>query len=157
MIHAIVAMDNLRGVADHQGIPWKLPADTIYYKNIVKDKVVAMGRGTYLTHAKPFSDKPNYVLSLEPVRDGFTRIESLEPILKADEDVWVIGGAHVFDQLIDYIDKLYITRVDGYFSSCTKFFPEYKDKFTCLDPGEKQHENSLDFYWEIWKRTSRLS
>lgn len=153
MIRMIAAIDQKRGIATDNGIPWKIPADSNYYKWLIKDSIVVMAYGTYKTHKKPLSNKVNYVLTHEEkLRQGFEKLD-LESFKsgKMKGDVWIIGGESIFKEGLGIAEELYLTLVDGDFD-CTKFFPEYSGGFKEKERHEIQYEGKLPYTLTIWER-----
>ncbi len=114
-----------------------------------------MASGTYREFTKPLHDRTNYVLthSTEPLRADFEAVADVDIFLKvhAKEQINNIGGANLFTQTIQYADELVLTQIQADFH-CTKFFPEYKDAFTCVDRSEPVTENGVSFCFETWRR-----
>lgn len=154
MIRFIAAVDSKDGIANEKGIPWKIPTDTSYYKELIKDSIVVMGFNTYKTHETPLSSKTNYVLfdGQEKLRDGFEKT-NLKDFIKnlTDDDVWIIGGAQAFETFMPIVEELYLTIVEGDFN-CTKFLPEYKTKFWEAKHDTERFENDFKYFWTIWIR-----
>lgn len=154
MIRAIAAIDDKRGLADDQGIPWDLPSDRRYVREKTRGANMLMGYNTYLEFTKPLPERHWYVVTdgQEPLRDGFEPVTDLDRFMASPpENLWLFGGAGVFAQTIDYADELYLTRVRGDFG-CTKFFPEFEDKFVLAEQSPPTEENGITFHYEIWKR-----
>lgn len=153
MIYAIVAIDDKRGMAHDNGIPWDLPSDRKFFHDQVSDKTILMGYGTYVEFTKPMTSKTSYVAtSHEVTKPGFTAVTDPHEFLNnAKEDIWVIGGAGLLRAVWDEVEILYATRVKGDFK-CTKFLPEFEDDFTLTDRQPTQTENRIDFTIEIWAR-----
>jgi dihydrofolate reductase len=154
MIRLIVAIDERRGMANDQGIPWqgKLPTDIQYFRDKISGGNIVMGLVTYHELKSPFPGK-NFVLNdtTEKIREGFEEVRDLDFISNFDGDLWVIGGAGVFAQTITYADELFLTRLTGEYS-CTKFFPEFDAAFELASQTEPQTENGITFHFEVWKR-----
>lgn len=156
MIRAIAAIDRFGGVADNHRIPWKIPADQLYFRAQTKDQEIIMGYNTYLMRMRPLQHRRNFVLC-EPnsiLRDGFEPVYDLADFFAAHKDVWVIGGAGLYALAFDYCQELYITKVLGDFH-CTKFFPEYATKFAVKHESKPQHHGDLEFVHQVWSRFSQ--
>ncbi len=154
MIKAIVAIDNRRGMANDKGIPWHLPSDLKYYRNQTLNGAILMGYGTYKEFAKPFHDRLNYVANPEKVdlKPGFKCVTDARQFLKDfKDDIWVIGGAGLIHEIMDLIEELYITQLQADFK-CTKFLPEFKDKFELASESDPITENDVTYTFQVWKR-----
>lgn len=156
MIRLIVAIDRKRGMAKHGGQPWYIPHDEQYFTDKTKsyggDNLI--GKITFETFKGPLADRKNYVLTRD--RGSIEEAEAvndLEAFLEAhkDSNLWVVGGANVFRQVIDlgYADELYVTHIDADFG-CDQFFPEYEEKFKPKQEGEWREENGFRFRYCVY-------
>lgn len=156
-IRAIAAIDSERGFATDEGIPWKLPTDSKYYRDTVRGKVVLMGYGTYLNHSGKIHHREEYVLTSrkDTLRPGFIAVNSLDKFIKNQrEDIWVLGGERLFEEMLPDLDELYLTQVHGDFD-CTRHFPAYKHMFRLAQQAEVLSENGIDFHYEIWENNNK--
>lgn len=157
MIRFIAAIDSERGIADDNGIPWqgKIPSDVKYYNKQLQGDFVLMGMGLYNELSKPYDAKVNYVASRDPnteLREGFTLTTDARATLQeADGDIWNAGGAGVYASTFDLADELYLTQLDQDFN-CTKFFPEFKDKFDLKSESDPLTENGITYTFQVWTR-----
>lgn len=113
-----------------------------------------MGYGTYVGFPQPLSNRRNLVASRrdENLRNGFEKVADATSFLKATtDDVWVIGGARLFEETLDLAEELYLTRIRHDFE-CTKFFPEFEHKFILVESSEPQTEKEITYTFEIWRR-----
>lgn len=158
MIRLIAAIDLLRGVANEQGIPWDLPSDHAYYVNKVSKGKILMGYGTYINHKDTLHGRTEYVATshLEPLRDGFERVEDIDAFFAQNSLTWVLGGSQLFESLLDKADELYITQVNGDFK-CTKFFPAFESKFVLTGKSKILKENGTEFQYQVWKNKRLLT
>ncbi len=132
MISLIAAVAKNLCIGKNNKIPWNIPEDFKYFKETTLDKTCVMGQTTYESIidyiGKPLPGRKNVVLSNDPnfTADPSVRIfNSLDGIFDQlkDEDVFVCGGASIYRQTIDQVDKLYITWVDQEIDGDT-FFPQ---------------------------------
>lgn len=156
MIRAIAALDSKRGIADDNGIPWqgKIPTDVKYFRDMTENSAVMMGYGWYVEQKLPLPNRRNLVAIdfPEELREGFERVDDAREFLQnSDFDVWVGGGAGLFESTLDLIDELYITQLDQEFS-CTKFFPEFTSLFELASESEPITENDITYSFQVWKR-----
>lgn len=112
-------------------LPWYLPEDLKHFKQITLGKTVLMGRKTYDSIlkrlGKPLPDRKNVVITTNTefvAPQGVLVFNSLPEALNAlkDEDVYVIGGAEIFRQLLPLAEKLIITHVHGAYEG-DAYFP----------------------------------
>ncbi len=139
---SIVVAASANGVIGRNGeLPWHLPADMKFFKNLTRGHPIIMGRKTFVSLKGALPDRPNIVLTHSPrlLPEGVIHSTGLEDaISKAGDDpeIFIIGGGKVYREALHsgLLDRIYLTRVDMETEGDT-FFPE-------PDP-------------EIWKETQR--
>lgn len=129
-ISILVAMGENRVIGIENRLPWKLPADLKRFKELTLGHPVIMGRKTFESIGRALSGRTNIVITKNP---DFRREEciiakspeeALEIAKTRDTDeVFVIGGARIYEEMLSYADRLYITLVQGAFEG-DAFFPE---------------------------------
>jgi dihydrofolate reductase len=151
----VAAIDEKRGLADDNGIPWqgKLPTDVEHYHEEIDGGNILMGYGTYVELAKPFLGRDIVASSkAEQVRPGFELVRDAREFLTTSEDnVWIFGGAGLFASTFDLVTGLHLTQLEGDFR-CTKFFPVYKNLFKLITQSEPITENNITYRFETWTK-----
>lgn len=155
-ISLIVAVDNKNGIGKENKIPWHISEDIKRFKKLTTGHTVIMGRKTLESIVdyigKPLPERINIVVTSNPnlANEGVIVAGSLEDAFnkakKTEKDeIFVIGGAHVFQEVIDMgiADRLYLTKVEGDFD-CDTFFPDYSD-FKRVIHEEKGEEGKYKF------------
>jgi dihydrofolate reductase len=157
MMRLIVALDRKLGVAKHGYMPWNIPEDEAFFT----EKTKSLG-GNVLTggvtfreayKGKPLADRRNFILTHDatPI-EGAEVVNDLESFLANFKDeLWVAGGAKVFEQVIDVADELYLTHIDADFG-CDQFFPEYGEKFELAEKSVQKEQNGFSYYYAVYKR-----
>ncbi|MGI6701905.1 MAG: dihydrofolate reductase [Christensenellales bacterium] len=157
----ICLVDNKWGIGKDGGLLFNLPSDMKFFREKTLGKTVIMGRKTLesLPGGKPLKGRRNIVLTSGQIpEDGnLICVGSVEELFRTvdinSEDVFVIGGAKVYNALLDYCDKLYITKVDadGGADVFIKNIDEHKGFY--LDfTGAVINENGLNFTFNTYKR-----
>lgn len=129
IISLIAALDKNRLIGADNGMPWHLPADFKHFKEITMGKPVVMGRKTFESIGRPLPGRKNIVISRKGFSaKGIISADSIDTALRLvgnDEEVMIIGGANIYQQMIEKADRLYLTHVD---TECEgdAWFPEYK-------------------------------
>ena len=131
-LSAIVAMSENRAIGRDNKLLWHLPADLQYFKKTTMGKPVLMGRKTYQSIGRALPGRTNIVITRDAAfaAPGCIVAESIETALDAlsfSEEVFIIGGAQLFEQLLPRTERLYLTLVHHYFDGDT-FFPELNNK-----------------------------
>jgi len=109
----VVAMDDNHLIGKGNGLPWHLPADLAFFKKITTGNSILMGRKTYDSIGKPLPNRRNIVITRNPDISipGCEVVDSIEralSIIQDEEEVMVIGGANLFEQLLPDVSRLYI-------------------------------------------------
>lgn len=131
-ISLIVAAATNNVIGRDGGLPWHLSEDLKRFKRITTGKPIIMGRLTHESIGKPLPDRRNIVISS---REGL-EIEGCEIVATPDaalalvadaEEVMIIGGGKVYEQVLPMADRIYMTRVDAIPDGDT-FFPEINNE-----------------------------
>ena len=125
----IVAMDDNHLIGKDNGLPWHLPADLTFFKKVTTGHSIIMGRKTYDSIGKPLPNRRNIVItrSVDASIEGCEVFNSIDDALdstKEEEEVLVIGGANLCQQVLARVGRLYITHIEGVFEGDT-YFPDY--------------------------------
>lgn len=166
---AIVACAENRVIGNNNALPWHLPEDLKYFKQITMGKPMIMGRLTFESLGKPLPGRPHIVVTHQPhwSYPGVQTANTIEHALELGkqqacelgvEEVMIVGGANVYHQALPLLDILYVTEVhtevDG-----DAFFPT-------INPSE-WHEierdgpyisdkNALPFSFVIFRKQAGL-
>ena len=126
----IVAVADNLAIGVKGDLPWHLSADLQYFKKQTRGLPVIMGRATYFSlPRRPLPGRKNIVLNLggDPIPDDVVCVNSFEEAYAAAEPAprcFVMGGASVYRQAINAMDRLYITHVHTIIPDADAFFPE---------------------------------
>ena len=130
MISLIVAHDKNRVIGYENKMPWHLPGDLQYFKEMTMGKPIIMGRKTFESIGRPLPGRRNIVITRNESynADGIEIVSSLEEAIeltKDDIEIMIIGGEQIFRLALPIAQRLYITEIDKGFKGDT-YFPEYK-------------------------------
>lgn len=141
MISLIAAVAQGNVIGKGNDLPWHLPEDLKYFKRITAGKTVIMGRKTWdsiFARIKgPLPKRTNIVVSSSSKFEakGATVTQSLADAIqtaiseKPGEEIFIIGGATIYQQAITQADRLYLTEIDLKIEG-DAFFPSWpRDKF----------------------------
>ena len=157
-MQAIVAVSQSWGIGKGGDLLFRLPSDLRRFKAMTTGHTVIMGRKTLdsLPGGKGLPHRRNLVLSRQSdfAPDRAEVIHSVEDILKtAEDDAFVIGGQQVYEQLLPYCARVYVTKVlsdpeaDAFFPDLDKL-PGWK----VASAGETLTENGLSFQYVEYTR-----
>ena len=128
MFKCIVAYDEHYGLGLNNHLPWNIPEDLKLFKRLTLNHSVFMGRKTFESIGKPLSNRKNYVLSKTQVeQEGVIVVHDLVDFIElnknSQEVIFVIGGASVYAQMIQYCQELYISEIKGIYL-VDSYFPK---------------------------------
>ncbi len=115
-IHIIAAVANNQVIGNNGGIPWQIPADLQHFKELTMGNTVIMGRRTYESIGRPLSGRQNIVVTTTMDNiDGCQIARSLNEALSIakSQEIFIIGGAKLYDEALPLADVLDLTLVDA--------------------------------------------
>jgi dihydrofolate reductase len=131
MIIGIAAVDRQGAIGKGGKLPWHYSADMKFFRETTTGHAVVMGRKTWLTLGKPLKNRLNIVLSrdasLEP-EESLLVFSDIDSALSLNEslttDLFVIGGAQIYEAFLPRIEKWIITEVPLTVKGADAFMPE---------------------------------
>ncbi len=129
LLSMIVAHADNRIIGKDNDMPWHLPADLAYFKQVTLGKPVVMGRKTYESIGRPLPGRKNIVISRDPTYhaagvDSVTSVDEALKLAAGVDEIMVIGGGAIYEHCMSAADKLYVTHIKASIDGDTKF-PEY--------------------------------
>ena len=141
MITGIVAVDRKNAIGKGGKLPWHYSADMKFFRETTTGHAVVMGRKTWLTIGKPLKDRLNIVLSrdsnIEP-QDSLLVLTDVDSVISFNNslttDLFVIGGAQIYEAFLPHIEKWIVTEVPLTVSGADVFMPEgYLEGFKVVE------------------------
>ena len=132
---AIAAMSLNRVIGAASQIPWHLPEDFKWFKQMTTGHVLVMGRKTFESIGRPLPNRETVVLSRSAFsHPGVRTARSLEelPALVAGHQVFICGGAEVYAQALPLCSDLYLTLVKRQVEG-DAFFPPFEKDFELVE------------------------
>ena len=158
IISLIAALATDRVIGMENAMPWHLPGDLAWFKRNTLNKPVIMGRKTFESIGRPLPGRLNIVISSKPgEHEGVTWVTSVDAALAAAgdvEEVMVMGGGRVYEQLLPKADRLYLTHIDAEVEGDTHF-PDYEPddwESTFSEFHDADEQNSHGYCFEILDR-----
>lgn len=158
----IVAADRKWGIGKNGGLLAHIPTDMKYFRDHTMGKTVVMGRKTLesMPGGKGLPGRTNYVLTS---RRGFSAercitvcsIDELrEELAEYDpDDVFLIGGATLYNRLYKECNRLYVTKIDADLDADT-FIVNFDDDpdFEIESESAPVTENGLTYRFTVYKK-----
>lgn len=119
-IFLIVAMtEKTRGIGSGDSMLYDLREDLEYFKKITEGSTIVVSRRTYNTfNVKPLPNRKNIILSKKnEVIEKTILMNSVDEVLEyanknSDEKVFICGGAEIYNEFMEYANKMYITLIE---------------------------------------------
>ena len=130
MFSGIVAIGKNNEIGKNNQLLWHLPEDLKNFKKITTGKTVIMGRKTFESIGKVLPNRRNIVLSRQTGKkiQGAEVFHSLEEVMNlfenSSEEVFIIGGADLYDEMMSKFYKLYISFFKKEDKDANAFFPK---------------------------------
>lgn len=125
MVSIIVAVAENGTIGDKNSLLWHIREDMIHFRTITSGHPVIMGRKTFESIGRPLPKRTNVVITRgDSEFAGCEVAHSLEEAIAmfpAEEEVFIIGGAQIYQQALPLADKLYLTIVHHSYDGDTSF------------------------------------
>jgi len=157
IIIAAVAKNNVIG--RNNQLIWRLPADLKRFKQLTLGHAMIMGRKTFDSIGRPLPGRSSVIVTRDRnyTQENCIIAYSLEEaflFLKDQKEIFVIGGADIYQQSLAFASKMYITHIDEEFDGDV-FFPEFsleewtEEERLTFDPDEK---NAMSYSFTTYVR-----
>jgi len=125
-------MASNRVIGKEGKLPWHLPEDFRWFKKLTMGHPIVMGRKTCESIGRPLPGRRNIVVSRHwsEAPQGFELVNTVEALsdLNLEGEVFVIGGAVLYEKLLPKCEELYLSYVFEEYQGDT-FFPAFEDGF----------------------------
>ncbi len=129
-LSAIVAMSQNRVIGKDGKLPWHLSEDLKRFRAITTGHPIIMGRKTFESIGRILPNRENIIISrnkdyrVEGARVVNSVETAIQPFLKSVEEVFVIGGAEIYQMTLSRLDRIYLTLIHAQIEGDATF-PEF--------------------------------
>ena len=130
MISIIVAVAENNVIGKDNQLLWRLSNDLKNFKEITMGHTIIMGRKTFQSLPKVLPGRKHIVLTRDKsfkvsdeMVEVFYSLDEMLLSLDSQTEYFVIGGGEIYNILMPYCEKLYLTRVREKFQGDT-YFPK---------------------------------
>ncbi len=161
-MNLIVAVDKNWAIGKDNDLLVSIPADMKFFRETTTNKVVVMGRKTLesFPQGMPLKNRTNIVITRDKnykVKDAIV-VHSIEEALDKikeynKEDVYVIGGATIYEQLLPHCTTAHVTKIDHGYEADT-FFPNLEEhpEWEVTGISEEQTYFDLEYYFVKYEK-----
>ena len=160
-------------------MPWHIPGEMIYFKEVTMGKPIIMGRKTYDSIGRPLPGRPNFVVTRNPdwkaegvytcnslldAIDGAVRFYKAQDAKSAasgnvsmatePHEVMVIGGAGICRDAMPMTERLYLTHIDHEYEGDVWLDSFEWDDWQVASKKEMMHEGLAYSYLVLERATT---
>jgi dihydrofolate reductase len=161
IISIIVAASTNNAIGKNNALLWRLPNDLKFFKNTTWGHPIIMGSNTYKSIGnKPLPGRKNIVVSSTITADDFntcfvknTQDAINEAIKENTHEIFVIGGASIYNQMMPLANRIYLTRVhthiegDVYVEDLSQAW-----QLVASQPHAIDEKHNFAYNFEIWEK-----
>lgn len=161
MLSIIVAKAKNNIIGKDNQLIWHLPEDLKRFKQLTTGHTIIMGRKTFESLGKVlperkhivFSQNPDFKIHDENVQVVHSMLE-IQEYIENEEENFVIGGAMIYNLLMPYVTKMYVTEIAQDFEG-DAFFPRIDTNIwreISREKGIKDEKNPLDYEYAVYEK-----
>ena len=155
LVSIIAGIGKNRELGAENKLLWNIPEDLKFFRQKTKGHPVIMGRKTYESIGRLLPYRTNIIITRDTNLSipGANVYHSLDKAIseakKIDQnEIFIIGGANIYNQAINIANKLYLTIVNAEFPADT-FFPEYTRFKSVISKKISHDENYQYTFYEL--------
>ena len=160
MISLIAAVDKNNAIGKDNKLLFHIKEDLLFFKETTINHTIIMGRKTFESLPGVLPLRKHIILTRDKnykVNNPQVKIESslkslLEDLKNKDEEVFIIGGGEIFEQVMEsgLVDKIYLTKINKSVEDADTFFPKIpNDKFKVISTKSLTDDAKVFVYERI--------
>lgn len=164
-MNLIVAVDKNWSIGYENKLLISIPDDMKFFRETTSGGVIIMGKKTLLSfpNGRPLKNRVNIVITHDEefTCEGAVIVHSIEEALEEakkydDDNVYVIGGGSIYEQMLEYVDNAYVTYIDYEYQADTSFPNlDKKDEWVLTEESEEQTYFDVEYYFRKYERKNR--
>lgn len=161
IVSLLLAASENNVIGKNNQLPWHLPNDLKYFKNLTWGLPILMGRKTFDSIGKPLPGRKSIVVTRQKdwQYEGVTTVHAIEnAVTKAADlgarEIFVIGGAEIFMLSLPMANRIYLTRIHHHFDGDV-FFPELSQHEWSITSSRfcpADEKNGYNHTYQVWER-----
>jgi len=161
ILSLLLAASENNVIGRNNQLPWHLPNDLKYFKNLTWGLPILMGRKTFDSIGKPLPGRKSIVITRNGdwQHPGVSVVHSIAAAIQEAEslgakEIFVIGGAEIFNASLEQAGRIYLTRIHQEFEGDV-FFPVIDE--TAWEQSSSRfcnanEKNPYDHTFQVWER-----
>jgi dihydrofolate reductase len=156
-LSVIAAMARNRVIGIRNTLPWRLPEDLKHFKALTLGHHIVMGRKTYESIGKPLPGRTTVIVTRDPGYqvEGCVTATSIEAAITAcgdDTEIFFVGGAELYAQVLPRADRLYLTEIQADYEG-DAWFPEFEQSaWKEIDRQAHVNDSGLTYHFVTYAR-----
>jgi len=156
---AVIGKNNELGVNNH--LIWHLPNDLKFLKKMTMDKDIVMGDNTFCSLPKLLPGRKHIVLTNKDLDNNEiiiirSRSDLIEYLKQKKEEVMIIGGSSIYNQMLDLSDKLYLIEVNSSYEDADCYFPRINYNEWDKEILVSNEDNGISYNHVLYKRKNKF-
>ncbi len=161
MLSIIVAKAKNNIIGKDNQMLWKIPEDLKKFKERTTGHTIIMGRKTFESIGGILPDRKHIILSRNPdfnIDSNYVKVVhsllEIQEYIESEEENFVIGGAIIYNLLMPYSKKMYVTQIDKNFEG-DALFPRIKEdewKEETREKGKEEYNNDFNYEFITYVR-----
>ena len=161
MLSIVVAKAKNNIIGKDNKLLWHLSDDLKRFKALTEGHTIIMGRKTFESLGRVLSNRKHIVFSNNPdfkVNDENVEVVhsllQIQEYIESEEEAFVIGGAMMYNFLMPYVSKMYVTEIEKEFEG-DAFFPRIDDekwKEVSREKGPEDGENNFEYNYVVYQK-----
>ncbi len=148
MFSIIAAIGKNRELGKSGDLVFHLKDDMKFFRETTTGHKVVMGRKTWESLPHKLPNRTNIVISSHDIKDADEHYSNIADFIKkyekTDEEIFIIGGASIYNAFLPYANNLYLTEIDSA-ANADVFFPEFDKSNYSREVIKKGKEDDLNY------------
>jgi dihydrofolate reductase len=157
ILSVIVAMARNRVIGIRNTLPWRLPEDLKHFKALTMGHHIVMGRKTYESIGKPLPGRTTVIVTRDAGyrMDGCLTANSIDgaiAVCGADPEIFFVGGAELYAQVLPRADRLYLTEIQAEYEGDARFPPFEMGEWREVERKKRVNAEGLGYDFVVYQR-----
>ena len=156
MISMIASVGRNMELGKNNNLIWHFKDDMKFFKETTMGHKVIIGRKTYESLPGSLPGREMIVISTKTVDENVQVIDNINSIVDkykdSDEEIFIIGGASIYKELMTYAGRLYLTEIDAYSKDADTFFPKFNKKEWNMTVLDEKEQDDIKFKMCLYER-----
>ena len=156
-LNIIAAIGKNNELGKDNDLIWKISDDLKFFKEKTISKYIIMGRKTFESLPTLLKGRKHIVLTRnEEIIPGVAVYSNVQEIIEKfkTKEAYIIGGASIYKEFIDYVAKMYLTLIDDECKEADAYFPNFNEEDFDKEILDIRHDEKLGINYKhvLYKR-----